>query len=185
MTPRMATTYIKPGDVLSPKRYWQLFHVLFDGGAVRGEDSDDSRVSLAVGRWERRPVLAMRWNGTTTNPLGHPQSRGLPTWFIVPDQYVWPILETFDLSHPKLQFVRNFLERRRLYFWTRCTTRGCKNFGELILVGYRSEELQDILELVDRDELKFYCVFCDDGPRPTPDEKVRLTKELKQWLGGG
>ena len=127
----------------------------------------------------------MRWNGNSNNPLGHPQSRGLSTWFIVPDQYVWPILETIDLSDPKLQFVRSFLERRRLYFWTRCKTRGCEQFGELLLVGYRSEELQEILMLLDRDELEFYCIFCDQGQRPTPEEKARLTEELKQWLDGG
>ena len=180
----MTTRYVKPGDVHSPKRHWQLFHVLFDGGPGRDEGDprpeDDSAVSLAVGRWDGDPVLAMRWNGSKSNPLGHPQSRGLPTWFIIPDQYVLPILEASGFSHPKLQFARNFLERRRLYFWTRCRTHGCENCGELILVGYRSTELRSVMEELKQDVLQFYCIFCDEGQHPTADEKIQLAEELRK-----
>ncbi len=72
-------TYIKPSDVQSPKRHWSLIHVLFDLG--------EGGSSLAIGRWDNKPVLAMRWNGNSESPLGNPQSRGLPTWFVVPDQH--------------------------------------------------------------------------------------------------
>ena len=30
--------------------------------------------------------LGIRWNGEPSSPLGNPQSRGIPTWFIVPDE---------------------------------------------------------------------------------------------------
>ena len=97
-------TYVRPADVHAPKRYWSLVQVLFDGG------EGDS--SLAIGRWENNPVLAMRWNGTTESPLGNPQSRGLPTWFIVPEQHRKQILETEQYS---LSDQRSFL---REIFWS-------------------------------------------------------------------
>ena len=177
------STYVKPGDVHAPKRRWQLFHVLFDGG---DEDNDraveNSTVSLAIGRWDDQPALAMRWNGTKDNSLGNPQSRGLPTWFILPDQYVQPILEASGFSHSKLKFARDFLELRRVYFMTSCQTPGCENFGELTLASYRSEELQERLAELNRNELQFYCIFCDEQWYPTPDEKERLAEAMqKGW----
>ena len=38
-----APTYIKPGDVLAPKRHWQLFHVLYDGGPTGGGEGERDR----------------------------------------------------------------------------------------------------------------------------------------------
>ena len=38
-------------------------------------------------------VLAMRWNGTDDNVIGNPQSRGLPTWFIVPREFRLAVLD--------------------------------------------------------------------------------------------
>ena len=177
----MATKYTKPGEVLSPKRRWQLFSVLFDGGPGGVEDSNYSSVSLAIGRWDDRSVLAMRWNGNEANRNGNPQSRGLPTWFIVPDQYAQAILEV-SFSHPKLKFARDFLELKRVYFLSRCQTTTCSNFGELTLANYRSEELQTHLAALDQDDLQFYCIFCDEEWHPTPDEKKRLRADMeKGW----
>ncbi len=65
-------TYIKPGDVVSPKAHWKLIAVLRDGGP--GE------IAYAVGEWNGVPGIGMRWNGTDNKPIGNPQSRGLPTW---------------------------------------------------------------------------------------------------------
>ena len=80
--------YVAPGDVSSPRKHWKLLSVLDAGARSTG--------SIALGRWDDKPVLAMRWNGDTTNPLGNPQSRGLATWFIVPDQYRDPILASLS-----------------------------------------------------------------------------------------
>jgi hypothetical protein len=74
--------YIDPTTVNSPRANWTLIEVLTDRGP--------GDVSLAVGTWtsDQEPpqrVLAMRWNGHDGDEgVGHPQSRGLPTWFIVP-----------------------------------------------------------------------------------------------------
>lgn len=77
--------YIDPTTVNSPKANWNLIEVVKNGG--------DGDAALAVGTWTNndgdppRKVLAMRWNGehASSQGVGNPQSRGLPTWFIVPD----------------------------------------------------------------------------------------------------
>lgn len=174
-------TYVKPADVHAPKRHWQLFHVLFDGGEAR-DDGTGTSSSLAIGRWDNKPVLAMRWNGKKESPLGNPQSRGLPTWFIVPDQHVRQILETehYAFSDSKLKFARDFLELRRVYFLTHCPTPTCSNFKNLVLASYRSDELGTLLAELEKNELRFYCIYCDQQWHPTPEERVRLSAELRK-----
>lgn len=97
----MANNYVPATKVISPKRHWALITVLEDDGPGKG--------ALAVGRWDNDPVLAMRWNGDSENPIGNPQSRGLPTWFIFPDGYVEAILGI--LSPDKLILARNFFPK--------------------------------------------------------------------------
>ena len=79
-------SYINPKDVKSPKNKWTLIDVLYDGG-----EAEDA---LAVGEWDGRRVLASRWNGSDENEIGNPQSRGIATWFILPDRYNEPLLAT-------------------------------------------------------------------------------------------
>jgi hypothetical protein len=95
------------------KRHWQLIHVLFDAGEDR-RDRQGRTVPLAIGRWDNKPVLAMRWNGSPKNRLGNPQSRGLPAWFIVPDQHVRQILATEQYGFPeaKLKVAPGFCRER-------------------------------------------------------------------------
>jgi hypothetical protein len=93
------SSYITPDQVFSPKRSWKLLAVLDSGSKNTG--------SVAIGRWEDKPVLAMRWNGSDDNPLGNPQSRGLPTWFIIPDEYRDPIMA--NLPADKQAFAKTFL----------------------------------------------------------------------------
>lgn len=76
--------YIDPTTVLSPRANWSLIEV------IRNEGEGDA--SLAVGTWTEsdgtsRRRLAMRWNGNEgeDHGVGNPQSRGLPTWFILPE----------------------------------------------------------------------------------------------------
>jgi len=80
------------------------------GGELCTQDGGPGGCALALGRWENDPVLAMRWNGDNdTNPIGNPQSRGLPTWFIIPEAYQEPILGT--LRADQLTLARNFLPK--------------------------------------------------------------------------
>jgi hypothetical protein len=100
--------YIPPSEVTSPRRQWSLISVLFD-------PREPGKCVLAIGRWDNRPVLAMRWNGTANSPIGNPQSRGLPTWFIVPEMYNEPLIATLS---PEMQtLAQNFLPiRNSLWF---------------------------------------------------------------------
>ena len=84
-------SYIKPEKVISPKQYWTLTRVLVDGSK---KDTYGEQVAIAIGQWEGDTVLAMRWNGNDDKPIGHPQSRGLPIWFIVPKRINESIIET-------------------------------------------------------------------------------------------
>jgi len=93
--------YITPEKVISPKRKWVFIAAL---DPAKAKDC-----ALALGRWDGEPVLAMRWNGDTQNPIGNPQSRGLPTWFILPRQYYTAILRT--LPPDKITLAKNFFPK--------------------------------------------------------------------------
>lgn len=93
--------YIEPCTVDSPRKNWRLTKVLYNAKALGW--------SVAEGEWDGEPAIGMRWNGSDeTDGVGNPQSRGNPTWFIVPQafqQSVRDVIET--LKHDELQ-VRAF-----------------------------------------------------------------------------
>ena len=94
--------YIEPQQVNSPRRHWTLLVVLDPG--------TEQDIALCVGRWDNDPCLGIRWNGSGDSPLGNPQSRGIPTWFIIPrGQYADAIIES--LPPERKQMARNFLPK--------------------------------------------------------------------------
>lgn len=101
----MGVAHIPPNRVLSPKRNWVLVTVLVDEG--------EGGVALALGRWDGDPVLAIRWNGTPDRPIGNPQSRGLPTWFVISVQFRQAILDSLDLSRDKKVLVKSFFNEEK------------------------------------------------------------------------
>ena len=76
--------YIKPEQARSPRQHWTLIQVLIDQGQ---SDDSEGKWSLAVGEWDGERRLAARWNGTEDRPAGNPQSRGMPTWFVLPPEF--------------------------------------------------------------------------------------------------
>jgi hypothetical protein len=87
--------YTPPDKVRSPKSRWMLSEVL--------EDLGEWGTSVAVGEWDEKRVLAIRWNGDADNPNGNPQSRGLPIWFILPEgDKTLAILGTLDAAKQQL-----------------------------------------------------------------------------------
>jgi len=97
---KKTSTYIEPDKVNSPRRHWTLIVVLDPGS--------EQDVALCAGRWDNTPCLGMRWNGSEANPLGNPQSRGIPTRFIIPaGPYADAIIES--LPAEKKRMARNFL----------------------------------------------------------------------------
>jgi len=76
----MKMSYMKPEMVRSPKAMLSDLKVLMDKG--------EGKWSLAEVVWEGYKRLAVRWNGSSNDKnhsVGTPQSRGLPMWFILPD----------------------------------------------------------------------------------------------------
>ena len=100
--------YIPPNEVTSPQRHWQCIQVLNDNG--EGESA------LALGRWDNKGVLAVRWNGVGNAIIGNPQSRGLATWFILPDDYCEAVIGTLPEHAQAIvrSYILNPRERRAI-----------------------------------------------------------------------
>jgi hypothetical protein len=84
---------------------WKLIDVLYSGG--------NGGASLAIGEWDEERVLAMRWNGHSNQDnsgVGNPQSRGLPTWFILPSWASAGVLSSSVIPEAKLALARALLE---------------------------------------------------------------------------
>lgn len=82
--------FTSPETVISPKGSVSNVRVLLNTG--------EGGWALAALQWENREALGIRWNGHPENPIGNPQSRGIPTWFIVPDEVDAVLRERFGQS---------------------------------------------------------------------------------------
>lgn len=83
--------YIDPHHVDSPKDAVRDLMPVYDGG--------EEKMSVALLNFRGGDCVAMRWNGGTVEngqkpTPGNPQSRGLPTWFVVDKQFEGAILKT-------------------------------------------------------------------------------------------
>ena len=87
------SNYITPDKVVSPRQHWRLIRVLQTG---EQGDSNGDRVAIAIGTWDDDMRLAMRWNGDDDSPIGNPQSRGLPTWFMMPGRLNEAVINTLS-----------------------------------------------------------------------------------------
>jgi enoyl-CoA hydratase/carnithine racemase len=80
--------YVDPNKVNAPKRLVSDVQVVFDTHEIEGS------WSVALLKWDGRETVGMRWNGDPSNRgIGTPQARGVPTWFIVPEELQDAILE--------------------------------------------------------------------------------------------
>lgn len=94
-------SYIEPEKVVSPKANWRLVDVILDRGA--------GDCAYAIGMWDNRRSVGFRWNGSKSNPLGNPQSRGLPTWTILDHKLHPYVLRLVRKENPaKVQIVQAF-----------------------------------------------------------------------------
>jgi len=88
--------YIPPEDVRSPREAGiSNMRVLYNGGPSNPA-TDDYRWSAATFEWYGEEALGVRWNGHSEGMAGNPQSRGMPIWFIVPDEIRGVILEEIE-----------------------------------------------------------------------------------------
>jgi hypothetical protein len=115
-----STDYVPPEEVHSPKVHWQLIEVLQDRG--------EGECAYALGKWDGRSRIGFRWNGRKDNPIGNPQSRGLPTWTILDENLHEAVIAL--LPKEKQSLARRFLgtgvffdavslssDRTALLFW--------------------------------------------------------------------
>lgn len=82
--------YINPKAVKTPKnRLSGKNEVLVDKGE-RGW-------SICRLTWDGQPALGIRWNGSFNDDnMGTPQSRGMPTWFILPNEVAAVVQKAVD-----------------------------------------------------------------------------------------
>ncbi len=82
--------YVNPALVVAPRASVRSVEVLHDTGAA--EDG----WSLARLGWEGSIRLGIRWNGGQGSGIGNPQSRGNPTWFVLPQELEPVVLEAVE-----------------------------------------------------------------------------------------
>lgn len=77
--------YFNPQMVISPKASVEegSVKVVYDGKEWQQGDPW-AGWSVAELVWAGSPAVGIRWNGDGSG-VGNPQSRGVPTWFILPD----------------------------------------------------------------------------------------------------
>lgn len=85
---------VDPQGVVSPKsRLSGPIEVLRNTGA--------GGYSIARFQWDGVPAVGIRWNGEEgAGDVGNPQSRGLPTWFILPGDVAGAVLHHVDANPP-------------------------------------------------------------------------------------
>ena len=81
--------YTHPDMVISPHGRLKNLKVIYDGG--------EEGWSLAEMKWDGKDALGIRWNGGPQTGVGNPQSRGIPTWFILPDAVATLIQENLKI----------------------------------------------------------------------------------------
>ena len=80
---------MKPEDVRSPKKRLNLISVLH----TETDPLDpDGNWSLALCTWDNVYRIGIRWDGRG-KLKGNPTSHGQPTWFLLPDALVKPVLK--------------------------------------------------------------------------------------------
>jgi len=102
-------SYTDPSQVLSPKTLVRNVRVI--------ENEGEGSYSIAKIIYDEREVLACRWNGGDQEPSGHPNSRGIPTWFVIPDRMKNDILKgVFSRAKNERYWIYNELEDIRNEF---------------------------------------------------------------------
>jgi|SRR5665811_101848 len=94
-----------PHDVKSPKAHWTLIDVLHVA-----DNPENGGWAIALGEWKAKRRLACRWNGKDKG-LGNPSSRGVPTWFILPDEFVEPLMKSGIIPGNKRALVSALLTK--------------------------------------------------------------------------
>ena len=81
--------YVNPESVVAPRNKVESVEVLYNGGP--------GRWSVARLQYDGEERVGIRWNGADDEGgIGNPQSRGRPTWFVVPKELADVIREEVE-----------------------------------------------------------------------------------------
>jgi len=160
--------YIRPENVISPKAHWALQTVLLDGG--------EGECAYALGRWDGEPRIGFRWNGSADNPIGNPQSRGLPTWTMLDPNLHEAVLSLLPTDMQVL--ARRFFS----------TPRGGMSFDGVTLTGDRTSVL--LYDMRQKPALiaVIACSLLRDvvrAPSPLSEDECRLVADANKELLSG
>ncbi|EKB61312.1 hypothetical protein [Bergeyella zoohelcum] len=104
----MPIRYRDPATIYTPQDMISQVNVIYDG--------KDKGISIAKINWDDNEVIGIRWNvalrewdeadkmSGVKECLGHPVSRGYPTWFILPR-------EIFDSNSDIVKKVKEVLQK--------------------------------------------------------------------------
>jgi hypothetical protein len=80
--------YVEPATVVAPRTSVRSVDVLYN--------TKSGGWSVARLNWEGEERLGIRWNGTEGPGVGNPQSRAVPTWFVLPDELTAVVLQRVE-----------------------------------------------------------------------------------------
>ena len=80
--------YVNPALVVAPRAVLRSVEILHDTGT--------GGWSVARLQWGDELRLGIRWNGDEKSVIGNPQSRGNPTWFVLPTALEPAVLEEVE-----------------------------------------------------------------------------------------
>lgn len=80
--------YVEPATVVAPRASIRSVDVLYNAGP--------GGWSVARLEWEGEERLGIRWNGADGPGVGNPQSRAVPTWFVLPDELTAVVLQAVE-----------------------------------------------------------------------------------------
>ena len=93
--------FLNPKEILSPKGRVNNIDVL----------EETEFYTIVILEWDGKDSLAVRWNPLKEEELGTPASRGVPTWFILPESIAKSYLKE-NLSKDE---IKNSLRALQLY----------------------------------------------------------------------
>lgn len=94
--------YYKPVEVTSPKDFIKIIEILDEG--------DEDSYAIAIIEWEGIKQVGIRWNvarrewnetekiNERKTCVGMPSSHGYPVWFILPDTFLFSLLNKTNVT---------------------------------------------------------------------------------------
>jgi hypothetical protein len=180
---RYCVFMVNPEDVQSPKRNLVLVSVIVNKAP---SINSEGGYSVALIRWDGEPRLAIRWNSTADSPIGNPQSRGLPTWFVIPDELRDSVLENNTIPEDSRSLVRSFFAAHQRPTISRAKSApsngvGCSAFADDMVIKVLKAD--DLKALDVRGKRRDAMDLVKDGMTVEKFKAAMGKKDLKTHIG--